>query len=123
MEMIQLRNKSEEKPSNLNEEFIFLKSGRELLKFNVREIIYVEALASFTKVFTSTEKYTLISQSISEFQNRFPQDYFIRIHKSYLVSKSKIVGISPKQIILGNNKLPLGLSYRNEVEKTLSFGN
>ena len=123
VEMIQLRGKSSEKPSTLNEEFVFLKSGRELLKFNLHEVLYIEALASFSKIYTSTEKYVLISESIAELQNKFPQDYLIRVHKSYLVSKSKVVGISPKQIILENIKIPLGLSYRSEVEKILSFEN
>ncbi|MDZ7899665.1 MAG: LytTR family DNA-binding domain-containing protein [Arcicella sp.] len=120
MEMVQLRARYDVK-STVSEEFIFLKSGRELLKFNVDEILYVEALASFSKVYTSSEKYTLISESISELQNKFPSNYFLRIHKSYLVAKNKIVGISTKQIILENIKIPMGLSYREEVEKVLSF--
>lgn len=123
VEMVQLRGKLSEKSVTPNGEFVFLKSGRELLKFNLQDIIYVEALASFTKVFTSLEKYILISESISELQHKFPKNYFIRIHKSYLVSKSKVVGISAKQIILENIKIPLGHSYRGNVEKVLSFEN
>ncbi len=123
IEMLQSRGTSDKKKSPSHDEFVYLKSGRELLKFNVEDIIHIEALASFSKVFTSPEKYTLISESISKLQNKLPKDYFIRTHKSYLVSKNKIVGISPKQIILENVKIPLGLSYRNEVEKALSFEN
>jgi DNA-binding LytR/AlgR family response regulator len=122
IEMVQLRTKNDNK-SGINDEFVFLKSGRELLKFNLHEILYVEALASFSKVYTSSEKYVLISESISELQNKFSINHFMRIHKSYLVAKSKVVGISAKQIILENIKIPLGLSYREEVEKTLSFEN
>ena len=123
LEMVQLRSKTNEKNDSVNQEFVFLKSGRELLKFNLYDIIYVEALASFTKVYTSVEKYTLISESISELQNKFPENYFIRTHKSYLVAKNRVTGISPKQIILENIKIPLGLSYRKGVEETLSFEN
>ena len=123
LEMVQLRSKTNENNDAIATEFTFLKSGRELLKFNLNDIIYVEALASFTKVYTSIEKYTLISESISELQNKFPENYFIRTHKSYLVAKNKVTGISPKQIILENIKIPLGLSYRKGVEETLSFEN
>ena len=80
-------------------------------------------MASFSKVYTSPEKYVLISESISELQSKFTNNHFIRIHKSYLVAKNKVVGISSKQIILENVKIPLGLSYRVEVEKILSFEN
>jgi DNA-binding LytR/AlgR family response regulator len=120
IEMIQLRNYGREKVT-LADEFVFLKSGREILKFNLQEILYVEALASFTKVYTTHEKYTLISESISELQSKFSNNNFIRIHKSYLVAKNKITGISTKQIILEDVKIPMGLSYRDEVERTLSF--
>jgi DNA-binding LytR/AlgR family response regulator len=99
--------------------FIFLKSGRELLKFNLNDIIYVEALASFTKVFTS-ERVTVISESISELHTKLPQDTFLRIHKSYLVPLCKIIGISTKNVILENHKIPMGLSYRESIEKILA---
>jgi DNA-binding LytR/AlgR family response regulator len=121
IEMIQLRTNSLSETATPQQSFIFLKSGRELLKFNLNEIIYVEALASFSKVFTSLEKYTLISESISELQHKLSREHFVRVHKSFLVSKGKIIGISSKQIILDSIKIPLGLSYRKEVEDLLSF--
>lgn len=99
--------------------FVFLKSGRELLKFNLNDIIYVEALASFTKVYTQG-KTTLISESISELHHKLPSDTFLRVHKSYLVPLNKIIGISKKDIILENHKIPMGLSYRESIEKILA---
>jgi DNA-binding LytR/AlgR family response regulator len=120
IDLIQLRSRRDNK-SAIHEEFIFLKSGRDLLKFNLQDILYVEALASFSKIYTSSEKYTLISESISELQNKFQSNEFIRIHKSYLVAKNKVTGISTKQIILDEIKIPMGLSYREEVERVLSF--
>jgi DNA-binding LytR/AlgR family response regulator len=120
IEIIQLRSSRDNK-SAIQDAFIFLKSGRELLKFNLHDILYVEALASFSKIYISSEKYVLISESISELQNKFHSNEFIRVHKSYLVSKNKVTGISTKQIILEDIKIPMGLSYREEVEKVLSF--
>lgn len=101
------------------ENFIFLKSGRELLKFNLNDILYVEALSSFTKVFTQ-EKTTVISESISELHHKLPPETFLRVHKSYLVPLDKIIGISTKNVILENHKIPLGLSYRENIEKILA---
>ena len=115
MDMIQLRNKNNT-IETIQERLIFLKSGRDSLKFNLNEIIYIEALASFSKVFTIHEKYTLVSESITELQNKLPQGEYIRVHKSFLVAKNKVIGISSKQVILENIKIPLGLSYRDEVK-------
>ncbi len=119
IEAINLQDKNIKELTVPKDNFIFLKSGRELLKFNLNDIIYVEALASFTKVFTK-EKVTVISESISELHAKLPQDSFLRIHKSYLVPLNKIIGISTKNVILENHKIPMGLSYRESIEKILA---
>lgn len=116
---INLQSKSVKELPLQRDNFIYLKSGRDLLKFNLNDIIYIEALASFTKVFTA-EKVTVISESISELHTKLPQDSFLRVHKSYLVPIQKIIGISPKNVILENHKIPLGLTYRENIEKILA---
>ncbi|MCU0468284.1 MAG: LytTR family DNA-binding domain-containing protein [Arcicella sp.] len=115
---INIQEKSLRELITLKDQHIFLKSGRELLKFNLNDILYIEALASFTKVFTP-DKTTIISESISELQEKLAPYSFIRVHKSYLVPQNKIVGISTKNVILEKNKIPMGLSYREEIEKIL----
>jgi DNA-binding LytR/AlgR family response regulator len=119
VEAINLQDKNIKELTAPTDNFIFLKSGRELLKFNLNDIIYIEALASFTKVYTQG-KTTVISESISELHTKLPPDSFLRIHKSYLVPLSKIIGISTKNVILENHKIPMGLSYRESIEKILA---
>jgi DNA-binding LytR/AlgR family response regulator len=119
VEIINLQDKNIKELTTPKDNFIFLKSGRELLKFNLNEIIYIEALASFTKVYTQG-KTTIISESISELHTKLPPDSFLRIHKSYLAPLSKIIGISTKNVILENHKIPMGLSYRESIEKILA---
>lgn len=116
IEGINSKDKSLKELTTPKNNFIFLKVGRELLQFNLNDIIYIEALASFTKVFTS-EKVTVISESISELHAKLPKDSFLRIHKSYLVPLEKVIGISTKNVILENHKIPLGLTYRENIEK------
>jgi DNA-binding LytR/AlgR family response regulator len=119
IENISLQDKTVREIIAPKDNFIFLKSGRELLKFNLNEIIYVEALASFTKVYTQG-KTTVISESISELHTKLPTDSFLRIHKSYLVPLNRIIGISTKNVILENHKIPMGLSYRESIENILA---
>lgn len=89
------------------------------MKFDLNKIIYTEALASFSKVHTQGKTH-VVSESISDLHNKLPSDTFLRIHKSYLVSLDKIIGISAKSIILENHKIPVGLSYRENVEKVIA---
>lgn len=98
--------------------YLFLRAGRELLKFYLVDIIYVEAYGSFTKVHT-INKVVVISESISALQEKMSQEFFLRVHKSYLVSKTRITGISAKFIIMDKLKIPLGSYYRESVEIAL----
>ncbi len=97
-------------------EIVFLKSGRELLKFVVDDIVYIEAMGGYTKVYTN-EKSTVISESISDLQSKFSETNFLRVHKSYLVPARKIIGISARHILLEKAKIPLGISYRDNINK------
>ncbi|MEA5461027.1 LytTR family DNA-binding domain-containing protein [Arcicella sp. LKC2W] len=119
IELLNLQNRSIQELTAPKDNFIFLKAGRELLKFNLNDILYIEALASFTKIFTE-DKISVISESISDLHAKLPPNSFLRVHKSYLVPFSKIIGISTKNVILENHKIPLGLSYRERIEKVLA---
>ncbi|CAH0995298.1 Transcriptional regulatory protein YpdB [Emticicia aquatica] len=106
-------------PNESNEELnIYLKAGRELIKFSINDIVYIEAYGSFTKVHTD-EKIVVISESISNLQDKIAEQNMLRVHKSYLVSKSRITAIAAKYILIDKIKIPLGNYYRENVEKTI----
>jgi DNA-binding LytR/AlgR family response regulator len=101
-----------------NKSYFFLKAGRELIKFYVGDIIYIEAYGSFTKVHTLQKVFTM-SEPISVLQEKMTEGAFLRVHKSYLVSKIYITGISARFILLDNLKIPLGSYYRESVEEAI----
>ncbi|WP_026997005.1 LytR/AlgR family response regulator transcription factor [Flectobacillus major] len=113
---INIKNKASQKATTQEEPTIFLKSGRESLKFLINDILYIEALGAYTRVFTK-DKSTLISESISELQTKLLINNFIRVHKSYLIPQNKVIGISSRHVILDKTKIPLGVSYRESIEK------
>ncbi|MFY7888119.1 MAG: LytR/AlgR family response regulator transcription factor [Spirosomataceae bacterium] len=116
-EQIKLRRSVSKIQENTDfKEVVFLKSGRELLKFMVDDIVYIEAMGGYTKVYTN-EKSTVISESISDLQSKFSETNFLRVHKSYLVPVRKIIGISARHILLEKAKIPLGISYRDNINK------
>jgi DNA-binding LytR/AlgR family response regulator len=116
-EQIKLRRSVSKIQKNTDfKEVVFLKSGRELLKFMVDDIVYIEAMGGYTKVYTN-EKSTVISESISDLQSKFSETNFLRVHKSYLVPVRKIIGISARHILLEKAKIPLGISYRDNINK------
>ena len=105
--------KSEPEPS-----FLFLRADRRNLKIQLHEILFVESLKDYVKVVTKDR--TIVSkQSISTIEESLPEETFLRIHRSFIVSLSKIESFTAGLIQVGKYELPVSRSYRHEVEKAL----
>ena len=102
---------------DISADFMFVKSGKKHFKLAYQDILYLEAYGSYTKVHLATET-ILASERISAFENALP-DIFLRIHKSYIVSVLKIKMLEGNQISIGEQKLPIGNSYKLQVRKKL----
>ena len=94
-------------------DFIFLKVGRQLQKFSFESIQFVAAYGTYSKIYTSDQCY-LISESISKLTQKFPDELFVRIHKSYLVPLYKITSFDTKNIWISEVKLPLGATFQKD---------
>jgi DNA-binding LytR/AlgR family response regulator len=103
---------------NSSPQDVFLKVGRESVRFQLSDIDYFEAYGSFTKVYVNT-KATTLSESITEIEEKMPAETFVRVHRSYLVTRNKIKGIASKHVTVNQIKIPLGPMYREKVEEIL----
>ena len=98
--------------------FLFLRADRKNLKIQLHEILFVESLKDYVKVVTKDR--TIVSkQSISTIEENLPEEAFLRIHRSFIVSISKIESFTAGLIQVGKYELPVSRSYRHEVEKAL----
>lgn len=101
---------------------IFVKSDYKLMKINVDDILFVEGLKDYIKIFTK-QKLVLTLMSMTAIELKLPADEFIRIHRSYIISLNKIDFISRHRVIIGNKFIPVSLPYREKlygiVEKAL----
>ena len=101
-------------------EMVFLKVGRQMQCFFYKDIICVEALASYTKI-VMANKTVVVSETISELSIKLPQNKFTRVHKSYLINLSHINAFDTKIIVVAEHEIPLGMSYRPYFEKYLKL--
>ncbi|MCP3931392.1 MAG: response regulator transcription factor [Bacteroidetes bacterium] len=95
-------------------EFIFIKTDKQLVKVFLHEILFVQAMQNYSRVTTSdTSLLTLIPlKKVNDF---LPETDFTQVHKSYIISRSKIDAIVGNQIIIGDYKIPIARSMREEV--------
>ena len=105
-----------------NKEFIFVKSKSRLIKLNTKDIVFIEALKDYVVINTLNKRYTIHS-TMKDIERKMPQDFFLRVHRSYIVRLDKIAQIEQPNLILEeNNKIiPIGGSYKEELIKRINL--
>jgi DNA-binding LytR/AlgR family response regulator len=98
--------------------FIYIQDGKNIFKILYDDVLYFEGYGEYVKVITAGKNY-LVRDSLTEFEHKFSTDYFIRIHKSYIINTQKITGFNAIQVILKNTQLPIGRMYREKVMSIL----
>ncbi len=104
--------------SNQEESFIYLKSEKKMVKVFLRNVYYIESLKDYVKVKTF-DKQIITYQKISYLEERLPDDKFIRINLSYIIAVDKIKSFNASFIEVGQEEIPIGRSYKNEVMRLL----
>ena len=98
-------------------DYIFIKSGYRLVKIFTAEIQYIEGMRDYQNIVTPSEQ-IIASHSINELEKLLPEG-FVRCHKSFIVSLSRITSIEHDRIRIGNKLIPIGDSYKEEFYKKI----
>lgn len=92
-------------------DFIFLKADGKIFKIKHEDLYYAEANGNYTKV--KTAQHTLLSaMTFSAFEELMPKSTFLRIHRSFIINKSKIDHIEGNRVFIQNTEIPIGSNYR-----------
>lgn len=110
-------------PVNKNDEaFIYVKENKRVLKLHLNDILYIEGLSEYVKIHTP-EKRIVTKTSMTSMEEKLPDNDFMRIHKSYIVSLRKIEAFTSTSIEIEGKGLPIGRSFKNRVAQVLHAGN
>lgn len=93
--------------------YLFLKNSNRLEKINLDDILFIEGARDYRKLHTSG-KILLISETFVELSKRLPENGFFRIHKSFIISLSKIDAIEHDHVILGPHRIPISDTYKKD---------
>ncbi len=106
---------TEEKRSD---SFVYFRADRKMVKVTLKDILYIESMKDYVKIFTDSG--TIITkQSISSVEEMLPEKEFTRVHRSYIVSLSRIRTFTNELIEIDKAEIPIGKLYRNGVMKVL----
>ena len=116
-------NTSSQKNESIEEndlrKFVFFKVNKKNVKVFLDEILYIESLKEYVKIHLK-ESSIVTKFQIGEIENFLTDLDLIRIHRSYLVAKSKITAFSASAIEVNGTELPIGRSYKKAVESAFS---
>jgi len=98
--------------------YMLLKSDKKVYKVDFRDICYMQSFGDYIKVFT-TEKCIVIHDTFLKIQEQLPEEFFARVHKSYIIALDKIKYMEGNQVKIGDVLIPIGLIYKDNIHKLL----
>jgi DNA-binding LytR/AlgR family response regulator len=97
-----------------DEDHIFIKSNSKFFRVDFAEILYVQGMKDYLKLFTPD--FTLVTHhTMNEMEKTLPSRQFLRVHRSYIVATKHIRAIYGNSIELGKVTIPIGVNYKDTV--------
>jgi DNA-binding LytR/AlgR family response regulator len=105
-------NSSFEEAPRISNGFLMVKVEYTTIRVDLNDILYIEGLKDYVKIHTEG-KLILTKTTMKNIIEKLPSDSFIRVHKSYIISLEKIDMIENSRIVIGNQRIPIGESFRS----------
>jgi len=117
--LIKLEQKAEDKVDS-NEEFLFLKSDYKIKRINFDDILYVEGLKDYVKIYTRNDPKPVLSLStLKLLESKLPESRFMRVHRSFIVNLAKIETIERSRIVFGKTYIPVSDQFKDKFQEFL----
>ncbi len=97
---------------------IFIKEDKKYYQIKLKDILFLEAYGNYVKI-NMVDKVIVSHQTLTSFTHNLPENQFIRVHKSFIISIDKIELIEGNRIHIQNHKIPIGKMYKLSVNRLL----
>src|SRR5882757_8885181 len=105
----------------IEDEYLFLKVEYQLVRLALNDILYIEGLKDYVKVWLkNTEKPILSLTSLKSLEEKLPGKKFMRVHRSFIVSLDKINSITRNALQIGKVNITVGDQYKEAFSQFLS---
>jgi DNA-binding LytR/AlgR family response regulator len=105
-----------QKTKTIEDTKIFIKEDKKYYQIKLKDILFIEAYGNYVKI-NMADKMIVCHQTLTSFSHTLPDDQFIRVHKSYIISTDKIELIEGNRILIKNHKIPIGKMYKLNVNR------
>ena len=107
--------KQEPAENEETKDFIFLNVQKKKMKILFSEIVYIESQREYIKIVTTKKEY-ISKMSTHEMEALLPANLFKRIHRSFIISISKIESYTAETVEVNGVSIPIGREYKDVIE-------
>ena len=97
---------------------LFVKVNNRLMRLNFNEVLYIEAMSTYSVLVTAKQKF-IVHYTLKSIAERLPFAHFRRVHRSYIVNTRLIDCIEDNVLMLAGHEVPLAKSYQDELLHSL----
>jgi len=118
---VRQKNDADKTPIAEVGDYFFIKADSKLVKVLFSDILFIEALQNYVVIHTQEKKLItyLTFKSVEEY---LPSSQFIKVHKSFIISATKIDSIEGNDIRIGQHYIPISRNLKDEVMNKLLKG-
>ena len=104
----------------ITDDCIFIKTDGKIYKIKHDELLYAEAKGNYTRIVTSSNMITP-NISFTSFEKMLPAALFVRVHRSFIINKSKIDHIEGNRLFINKAEISIGRNYKESFLKSLGL--
>jgi two-component system, LytTR family, response regulator LytT len=121
LKLIRLEQKDDVHQVEANNEYLFLKSEYKIKRLNFEDILYIEGLKDYVKVYTKNDPKPILSlTSLKLLESKLPPSKFMRVHRSFIINLNRIDTIERSRIIFGKAYIPVSDQYKEKFQEYLN---
>jgi DNA-binding LytR/AlgR family response regulator len=102
------------KKDHSGDKSIFIRADFSLVKIPLADILYIEGLADYLKIYITNRKTIVARMPMKDMMEKLPSADFIRVHRSYILPFRKIESVRGATIVMGDKEFPIGRTYTEE---------
>jgi DNA-binding LytR/AlgR family response regulator len=113
-ESLHTNNKDLLYTNNKELQHIFIRADFNLVKIPLADILYIEGLADYLKIYIRDRKTIMARMTMKDMMDKLDGSDFIRVHRSFILPFGKIEAVRGTTIFIGDQEFPIGRTYAEE---------
>ncbi|MCQ2218569.1 MAG: LytTR family DNA-binding domain-containing protein [Paludibacteraceae bacterium] len=114
-----LRLRQQSLPTVASKDYFMVKADHKLYRIDYADLLFVEGQSEYVTFHMKDKKNVTAYYSLKKLEEELPNNDFVRVHKSYIVSVSKIESVEGNVLTVAGHKVSIGKNYKDDFMEML----